>query len=273
MYLTPHRPEHHPAMNGAPPQVPGREVDLAYQQLYRTVTDLRSMVGRYKEKAQALTDAHHTSLVRLAQAVELKEGEHGTHLVRVGQLAARLGHYAGLDADACELLCRAAPLHDIGKIGVPDEVLNKPGPLREVEWQIVRLHPEIGARLLFREDAEIFQQAAEIALRHHEKWDGSGYPDGLAGKAIPLWGRIVGLIDAFDSLTMNRPYRSALPDETALGIIADEAGKAFDPQLTAIFLMRQTEFLQLRDALNQRYRHVHELDLTPADFKPVPFTL
>lgn len=260
MYLTAHRPD---SPIELPPEVrspenhaslsPSREVDAAYQQLYRTITDLRSMVGRYREAAEALEQAHHTSLVRLAQAVELKEDEHGTHLIRVAQLSARLGHYAGLDPRECELLCRAAPLHDIGKIGVPDRVLLKPGRLSEDEYEEIKQHTRYGREAIERAEQfyggavrqSFLQFGKEMAYSHHEHWDGGGYPEGLRGEAIPLSGRIMAIADVYDALICRRRYKPSFTHEEAVALIEQGGGSHFDPLLTEVFLERQEVFRRI----------------------------
>lgn len=244
------------------------EITSAYRQLFRTAQDLRQLVRRNREIAQALMVAHHTSLVQMAQAAEFKDGDTGIHMVRIGQLSARLAYHLGVEREECAMLCRAAPMHDIGKIGVPDNVLKKPGSLTEVEWQLMRLHPEIGARLLHRDDAPVFGMAADIALGHHERWDGAGYPHGAAREAIPLSARIVGLVDYYDALTMDRCYRPAMPEDTVLAMIAENAGGHFDPGVAQVFLEHAAEMAALRDSLNEELAGNEHLELETSFFVP-----
>ncbi|HDX8589365.1 TPA: HD domain-containing protein, partial [Aeromonas dhakensis] len=151
-----------------------------------------------------------------------------------------------------ELLELAAPMHDMGKIGIPDHILKKPGPLTEEEWVIMRTHPRIGYEILSRSDAPIFRMAAEIALHHHEKWDGSGYPAGETGEGIPEASRIVAIADVFDALSVRRPYKEPWPLEQVLATLRDGAGQHFDPRLLARFLEIMPEILRLKSQWDTR---------------------
>ncbi|MCQ8105107.1 HD domain-containing protein [Methylomonas sp. SURF-2] len=150
----------------------------------------------------------------------------------------------------CEMLEQAAPMHDTGKIGIPDSVLRKPGQLDADEWAIMRSHCRIGYEILSSSDAPVFVLAAEIALHHHEKWDGSGYPGGLAGEAIPQSARIVALVDVFDALTMKRPYKDAWPVEKALEALREGAGDHFDPALVDAFESCLSRILEIKAAFD-----------------------
>ncbi|MBS4051037.1 MAG: HD domain-containing protein, partial [Methylomonas sp.] len=143
---------------------------------------------------------------------------------------------AGFSAHDADELFHAAPMHDIGKIGVPDKVLLKPGPLNDEEWIIMRRHPQIGAEIIGQHTSPLLQMAYTIALTHHEKWDGSGYPYKLKGEQIPMVGRIVALVDVFDALTTARPYKHAWPVEEAVALLQRESGRHFDPNLVPVFL-------------------------------------
>lgn len=255
---------HLPQEIAAPIQPPPSQQVCA--QLYRTVSDLKVLVRDYRQSLADLSQAHHETLVRLAQAAELKDGDTGIHIVRIGRIAARLGQEIGLDAEQCSLLCRAAPMHDIGKIGIPDNILQKPGALDEQELAVMRQHPVIGARLLGDSNVPLFEMAAIIAHRHHEKWDGSGYPDGLAGTDIPEVARIVALADVFDALTMDRCYRTALSDDKALRLIRSGAGSHFDPYLVQVFTDKFQVFTDVRDAINCRFAQAPNLRLTAEIF-------
>lgn len=142
-------------------------------------------------------------------------------------------------------------MHDIGKIGVPDAVLKKPGAYTPEERQVMNKHPLIGAEILGRSRVPLFKMAAEVAMTHHERWDGAGYPVGLAGEAIPLTGRIVGVVDFFDALTMDRCYRPALPDEQALQMLKDQRGLAFDPHLVDLIVAHAPALIELRERINR----------------------
>ena len=137
-------------------------------------------------------------------------------------------------------------MHDVGKIGIPDAILQKPGKLTDEEWVVMRQHPEIGAAIMGEHPSGVLQLAREVALGHHEKWDGSGYPAGLAGEAIPLSARIIAIADVFDALTSVRPYKKAWPPEQAMAHITEQAGKHFDPALVVLFLPLLPELLLIR---------------------------
>jgi PAS domain S-box-containing protein/putative nucleotidyltransferase with HDIG domain len=180
------------------------------------------------------TEAYEQTLVGWARALDLRDHETAGHALRVTELAVTLGRRLGLDEGALTSLKWGALLHDIGKIGVPDRILNKPGPLDEEEWAIMRGHPTVARDLL--EPIAFLEDAIDVPTHHHERWDGSGYPDGLAGEAIPFSARIFAVIDVWDALISERPYRPAWPREAALAHLRDEAGRLFDPEVVAAFL-------------------------------------
>ncbi|HRM00595.1 MAG TPA: two-component system response regulator [Acidovorax sp.] len=183
---------------------------------------------------------------RLGRAAEYKDNETGMHVIRMSHFAQLLALAAGHSPAWAEDLLNAAPMHDVGKIGIPDAVLRKPGPLDADEWATMRRHPEIGAEIIGEHPSGVLQLAREIALAHHEKWDGSGYPRGLAGEAIPLSARIVAIADVFDALTTRRPYKEPWPVQDALDHIAAQAGKHFDPALVALFAPLLPQLLEIR---------------------------
>jgi putative two-component system response regulator len=201
----------------------------------------------------------------LACLAEARDGETGRHLVRtqhyVRILAEELSTqfpYAGhLSFDKIELYVKASPLHDIGKVGIPDSVLQKPGKLTPDEWLVMKTHPSIGADAIRRAIAEqpengglgFFEVAAEIANFHHERWDGSGYPVGLAGEKIPLSARLMALADVFDALTSKRVYKEKLALERAAGIILEGRGSHFDPDMVDAFVARKADFLRIAQQL------------------------
>ncbi len=180
-------------------------------------------------------DAAHAAVAALANAVEAKDPSTEHHCQRLANLAARLGAQAGLEAPDLEAVAYGALLHDVGKIGVPESILTKPGPLNATEWQVMRSHPEIGARIC--EPLAAAGAFGPIVRHHHERWDGHGYPDGLKGEAIPLGARIVALVDAFDAMTHDRPYRRALPVDHAMRELWSEAGTQFDRALVPLFAL------------------------------------
>ncbi|MCE1191199.1 MAG: HD domain-containing protein [Acidovorax sp.] len=220
-------------------------------QMETIISDLGRM---YQERNQALQEvarAHHEALFLLAQAAEYKDDDTGVHIVRIGFLAEAMALFLGQPQDYALTLRKAAPMHDIGKIGIPDHVLKKPGPFTPQERAIMNRHPLIGADILGKSRIALFQMAAEIALTHHERWDGSGYPNQLAGRAIPLSGRIVSLVDYYDALTMDRVYRPALSHEKTVEMVQAERGKAFDPDLVDCFVRHSTAIRALRERVTR----------------------
>jgi putative two-component system response regulator len=195
---------------------------LAEIVLERTV-DLRAAVARLEESEQALRRSHEETIRRLALAVELRDGSTGAHIERMGELCARIARRLGLAPDRCELIRLASPLHDVGKIAIPDRILSKADELDGAEWEIIRTHAEIGHRMLAGSGHELLDLAAAIALTHHERLDGSGYPQRLRGDEIPVEGRIAAVADVFDALTSQRVYQPARPVDEALAIL--EAGR------------------------------------------------
>lgn len=198
----------------------GARLEAAYRQALRYAEDLRHV---YRRMQRAICQ----SLEGLANALEAKDPYTRGHSERVAALSRRLAQELGLDAAEVETVAQAGLLHDLGKIGVPEAVLGKAGPLGDPEWELMRRHPLIGAQIVA--PFEFLASAAVIVRHHHERWDGSGYPDGLAGEAIPLGARIVAVADVWDALTSARPYRPALPRETALAWLAAHAGHTLDP--------------------------------------------
>ena len=185
---------------------------------------------------------------RLGRAAEYKDNETGMHVIRMSHYAKLLALAAGASAAWADELLIAAPMHDIGKIGIPDAVLRKPGPLDAAEWDTMRQHPRIGAEILGLDNpAGLLRTASTIALTHHEKWDGSGYPNGLAGAAIPLEARIIAIADVFDALTTRRPYKEPWTPEAAMAHIAEQSGKHFDPELTPLFASLLPQLLEVRN--------------------------
>jgi putative two-component system response regulator len=187
----------------------------------------------------------HGVIAALANAVEAKDATTELHCQRLAGLAHQLGMQAGLEPAALKGLVFGALLHDIGKIGVSDAILTKPGPLSRQEWAEMRLHPLIGERIC--EPLATAAQFAPIVRHHHERWDGKGYPDGLRGESIPMGARIVGLVDAYDAIIHDRPYRPARSIDEALEEVRAESGRQFDPDLVGLFVpIVEHEGLELR---------------------------
>ena len=182
----------------------------------------------------------------LGRASEYKDNETGWHVLRMSHYSRILALAAGFDEAAAEDLMHAAPMHDVGKIGIPDAVLQKPGPLDDREWEIMKRHPLIGAEILGQHQSGLLAMAQRIAVAHHEKWDGSGYPNGVAGEDIPIEARIIAIADVFDALTSVRPYKEAWPVEKAVDHLRAHAGKHFDPRLIELFIGELPAILEVR---------------------------
>jgi putative two-component system response regulator len=194
---------------------------------------------------------------RLGLAAEYKDNETGLHVIRMSHFARILGLAAGMTELEADDLLHAAPMHDVGKIGIPDRILQKPGPLEPGEWKIMQTHASIGAEIIGRHESGMLALAHDIALTHHEKWDGSGYPKGLAGEQIPLAGRICAVADAFDALTSVRPYKTAWSEAEAVEFLVQQKGRHFDPALVDLFIAQMPAIRAIR----QRWAEQHE----PAD--------
>ena len=197
-------------------------------------------------RMEELTQTRLEIVQRLGRAAEYKDNETGMHVIRMSHFSHRLALAAGCDAAWSDDLLNAAPMHDVGKIGVRDAILQKPGALDEAEWQVMRRHPEFGATIIGEHPSRMLRMARTVALCHHEKWNGKGYPNSLAGEAIPLEARIVAVADVFDALTSVRPYKKAWPVQDAMALIQKEAGQHFDPRLAELFLGLQPELLEIR---------------------------
>jgi putative two-component system response regulator len=186
---------------------------------------------RTRELKETQLDVVH----RLARAAEYRDNETGCHIVRMSHYATVLGRACGMTEEECDLLFHATPMHDVGKLGIPDRILLKPGKLTTEEFDIMKQHTVIGANLLSGSQSEVLQMGEVIALTHHEKWDGSGYPNRIAGEDIPLIGRICAIADVFDALSSIRCYKDNWPLEKTLKEIRSQAGKHFDPNLVRLF--------------------------------------
>jgi PAS domain S-box-containing protein len=197
---------------------------------------VRARTSDLRQAIAELDAAQVETVHRLSRAVEFRDEDTGAHISRISSLAARTARSAGLAPERCELIERSSPLHDVGKVAIPDKVLLKPGPLTPTERSVMETHSEIGHRLLRDSDSAVLQLAATIALTHHERYDGSGYPHGLTGEDIPVEGRIVAIADVFDALTSDRVYRPAMTVDQALRILRDGRGAHFDPALLDVFL-------------------------------------
>ena len=222
------------------------EVLLRVENLLETRSLYTTLEQRVAERTRELEDAHVEILQRLAAAAEFRDDETGEHTQRVGRLAALIAEQMGLPAATVDNIRRGAPLHDVGTIGIPDSIMLKQAALTQEEQRIMRTHVTIGARMLAGGRSALVQTAERIALSHHERWDGKGYPDRLAGERIPIEARVVAVADFFDALTHKRPYRPAWPLQKTFALIGDESGGHFDPVVvTALLTLRRSgiEFL------------------------------
>lgn len=208
----------------------------------------RELEEKVRQRTKELEQTRLQIVQRLGRAAEYKDNETGLHVIRMSYFAYELARAAGMSDDDAHILMHAAPMHDIGKIGIPDHILKKPGRLTDEEMVIMRTHATIGAEIIGETDSELMRMAKEIALTHHEKWDGSGYPNGLAGEDIPESGRITAIADVFDALTSERPYKKPWPVEQAVSFLQDNAGSHFDPRLVALFVENLDRMLEIKEA-------------------------
>lgn len=184
---------------------------------------------------------------RLGMAAEYKDNETGLHVIRMSHYSRIIALAAGFSPTYADEVLNAAPMHDIGKIGVPDSVLKKPGKFTEEEWVIMRRHPQIGADIIGEHPSGLLKMARLMALHHHEKWNGTGYPYQLKGDAIPIEGRIVAVADVFDALTTARPYKKAWTIDEAVNYMQQEAGQHFDPVLIPLFIAHLPEIIAIKE--------------------------
>lgn len=196
---------------------------------------------------EEIKDLSLETIYRLAKAAEYRDEHTGYHIQRIAHYSVAIGVHLGLSNDALDVLRYASPLHDIGKLGIPDAILLKPGALTASEWEIMKMHSIIGAEILSGSKIRYLKAAEKIARYHHEKWDGTGYPEGLRGEKIPLFARITALADVFDALTTDRPYRKAMTIEEALEVIKSGRGSHFDPLLVDTFFKVKEEILSIRE--------------------------
>lgn len=207
----------------------------------------RELERKVRQRTAELYATRQEIIRRLGRAAEFKDNETGLHVVRMSYYAKLIAQAAGFSAEHAELLLNAAPMHDIGKIGIPDKILRKPGKLDAEEWEVMQRHTTMGAEILGAQPSELLQMAKMIALTHHEKWNGKGYPEGLAGEVIPIESRIVAIADVFDALTNERPYKKAWSVEDAVALIKRESGEHFDPMLVDAFLKALPGILEIKD--------------------------
>lgn len=229
-----------------------QERDQLESAVARRTAELSAALGDLANRSDELRVAHESTLRRLASAAEFRDDVTGKHLDRMAAYSGILAAAAGLDPARCREIELAAPMHDIGKIAVPDAILFKPGRLDEDEWRVMRRHSAVGHQLLADSASPLLATAATIALSHHERWDGSGYPQGLAGEDIPLVGRIVAVADVFDALTSARPYKEAFSVERSVEILRQGAGSHLDERLVDLFVSELGAVLAARARLADR---------------------
>ena len=205
----------------------------------------RALDFKVRDQTRELNESNLELIRRLGIASEFRDNDTGMHIVRISHYCRVLAMAIGMDETEADLLLQTSPMHDVGKIGIPDEILLKPGKLSDEERTIMMRHTEIGAKIIGRHENRLLQMARTIALTHHERWDGKGYPQGIGGEDIPIEGRIVALADVFDALISERPYKQAWPMDKAVELIQQESGRHFDPALVEAFMENLDEIVSL----------------------------
>ncbi|MBF0175590.1 MAG: response regulator [Magnetococcales bacterium] len=213
---------------------------------------VRERTSDLQRRTEELASTRLEIIRRLGRAAEFKDNETGLHVIRMSHYCRTMAPLAGLSTEEADLLFQSAPMHDIGKIGIPDHILLKPEALTSGELQIMRRHPEIGAGIIGQHDSILLETARQVALTHHEKWNGSGYPRGLAGQDIPMVGRITAVADVFDALTSMRPYKAPWSVEKTLAWMQEEKGRHFDPSLIDHFMQILPDILLIHERWKER---------------------
>ncbi len=219
--------------------------DSQVEYQHRLEAEVAQRTHELRRALQKVRTASLDSVVRLSRAAEYRDEDTGAHIMRMSRYSAAIARQMGLGERVSEYILYAAPMHDVGKIGIPDHILLKPGRLTPEEWEIMKTHTIIGARILSGSSTGFLRLGEVVALTHHERWDGSGYPQGLQGKEIPLAGRIVAIADVFDALLSRRPYKEPFPLDKALGIIREGRGRHFDPAVVDAFEAVLDEILDI----------------------------
>ena len=231
------------------------------------VDQRRALEEQIQQRTEELYDTRLELIRRLARAMEFREGGLSNRVLRVGEYVALLSEALGLKSKVVEILSQAAPLYDIGKMGVPEQILKKSDALNPKEWEEVRKHPEIGAGIIGEHKDPLLEQARIMALTHHERWDGAGYPKKLKGNEIPVPGRIMAVADAFEAMTATQRHRSPISAMEAAKRIAAESGKQFDPAGVAAFMKVVKAFDEVRTKYKDELAGIHDLDFAPAGAK------
>lgn len=209
------------------------ELSILHHQI---ATQNKLLELKVNERTKELRYTQYDIIRRLAAAAEFRDGDTGIHIIRMSQFAMKLGEALGLSAEECDLLHHASPLHDVGKIGIPDNILLKPGKLTPEEFEIMKTHTTIGAKILAGSDSPVMKMAEVIAMTHHERWDGKGYPNGIRGDEIPFVGQICSVCDVFDALTSERPYKKAWGFDETVAEIKKMSGFNFNPKIVECFM-------------------------------------
>jgi len=220
------------------------EIRLLHNRSRNQTVILDQMV---RDRTKELNETRLEVIRRLGLAAEYRDNETGLHIIRMSQMSQILGQAAGMDEETADTLLNASPMHDIGKIGIPDRVLLKPGKLDAEEWKIMQTHAAIGGKMLNGHSSPLLVMAKEIALTHHEKWNGAGYPNGIKGEEIPLSGRVCALADVFDALTSERPYKKPWSVEDTVAEIENQKGVHFDPNLVGLFQTVLADFVAIKE--------------------------
>lgn len=210
--------------------------DNLEQTVEQRTRDLRDALEEVTRAQRLVQEGHLDTIRRLTLAAEYKDHDMAGHIERIGRYSEVVGHAMHLAPRMVDLLRHAAPMHDVGKLGIPDQILLKPGPLDAQERDVMDTHTTIGAQILAGSTSPVIQMGERVALSHHEKWDGTGFPQGLAGEGIPLEARICSVVDFFDALTMDRPYRAAMPNDEVVEMMIAEKGTRFDPRALDVFI-------------------------------------
>jgi putative two-component system response regulator len=229
------------------------------REVQRRTLEIQETNKKLEKAHEKLRGASLETIFRLSRAAEFKDEDTGAHIISMSRISARIAKQCGLSSSTVESILYASPMHDIGKIGIPDRILLKNGPLNDEEWTVMRMHTVFGGKILENSDIGFLRLGEVIALTHHEKFYGSGYPKGLKGKQIPLAGRIVAVADVFDALMSRRPYKPAFTPEQAIGIITDGRGKHFDPEVVDVFVNDIPEIMRIwRSSQEEQSKEVAE---------------
>lgn len=232
--------------------------------------DLEKLKQAYlslEEVHKQIRESHIEMILNLAIAAEYKDTDTGNHILRISDYSLALGEAAGLSKEDNELLRYASPMHDIGKLGIPDAILQKPGKLSPEEWEIMKQHPLIGWRMFHNTTSPLLKAVSQIALTHHERWDGTGYPHGTKGKDIHIFGRIVAIVDVFDALVNKRCYKAAWSFEQGLDHVKSLAGSHLDPELVTAFVKMEPSVRQIYDANQSIQQYIEEFKTTEEAFR------